>query len=504
MNNSQTYNSRLFELLGVLDRRKLKQLEEWLTCPVHNKSQEVLKLYRGLVEHYGSFDQPITKSTLMKYLKLPPDSEESVHYKQEGTLRLTMFRLTEQTRKFLYWQYINDNELLEKQLLIDTLIKEKLYKHSSGIITKLKKQLNDSPHRTFDYYKYMVYLTEEEFGLELMLNNRNAHEKMQGLLDIVRQATISEILKLYCSAKNIEKIRKVEYDYPFMEYVEAYIHDSVDKNIPIINVYFTLLKLLNEQKPKHYYELKNYLSEHIEVFDLREIRQLFNHMTNYCNWRIKEGDTHFFKENHDIHRKGLELECWTAGIYFSAQQFIRFIANALVIDEVDWANDFIATYKEQLHPDLKDDTLHYCRALVAFYDGRYKDVEEAARNFFTQKQEDFIEHLKWRVLLVKIYYELNKNDLHIIESFIDDELKAIGKYVSSKRNKKMSESLRLAYKNFVDALKKILRRKSKILKDHTVSQENIKKLQIEIGDMSPLIERAWLKEKITEFIQQTQ
>lgn len=502
MDDSQIYNSRLFELLDVFEKKKLKQLEEWLACPVHNKSKEVLKLYRGLMRHYGSFDQPITKSTLMKYMELPPESEESVHRKHEGTLRLTAFKLTEQVRKFLCWQYINDNKLLEKQLLMDTLIKKKLYNHLPSIIAKLKKQLNDSPHRTFDYYKYMVYLNKEEFGIELILNNRNAHEKMQGLLDIVRQSSLSKILKFYCSAKNIEKIRKVEYDYPFMEYVEAYIRDSADKDIPIIKVYFTLLKLLDEQKPEHYNELKNYLFANIEVFDLREIRQFFNHMTNYCNWKIEEGDTHFFKENHDIHQKGLELGCWTASVYFSAQQFIRFITNALTIGETKWVDEFIATYEEQLHPDLKDDTLHYCHALVAFYDGRYKDVEEAARNFLTQKQEDFIEHLKWRVLLVKIYYELNKNDLYIIEGFIDDELKAIGKYVSSKRNKKMSESLRLAYKNFVDALKKILRRKSKILEGRTVSQKNIKKLQTEIADTSPLIERTWLKEKIEELIQE--
>lgn len=498
--NLEIYNSKLFRLLSVLDKKKLRQLEQWLASPIHNKSEEVLKLYQGLMKHHGKFCEPVTKSTLLRYLGLPSKSEESIYLKYEGTLSLTMFKLAEQVRNFLIWQHINEDELLKKQLLMRALTEQKIYQHLPSVITKSKKELNSSSYRTIDYYKYMLYISELEFSLELILNNRNAHKKMQGLVDIIRQASLSRILKYYCAAKNIEQIRKVKYQYPFMEYIEAYIDKSADKDIPIIKTYFTLLKLLNEQKSEHFYELKNYLFNHVNVFDSKEIRQFFNHMTNYGNWQIEEGNARFYKENHDIHRKGLELRCWTAGVYFSPQQFIRFIVNALATGEADWASDFMKTYGQQLHPDLKDDTLHYSHALVAFHNQAYDTAHDFLNNI--SKPEDFIEHLKLKVLLIKIYYELKQEDLYTSESLlIDYELDTIRKYVDSARNKKMSESMRLAYHNFVNALKSILNRKRKLLEGKAIPQKNLEALQAKILGTRPLIERGWLDGKVTELLE---
>lgn len=497
-NNSGEYNSKIFELLGVLNKKELKQLELWLSTPIHNTSEEVLKLYQGLKKHYGKFDQPINKRTLMKYLDAL-QAEESTHPKYEAVLRQTISKLSEQIRRFLVWQHLNEDKLLEKRFLMDALARKKLYHHIPGVMGKSKKELIKSPYRTLNYYEYMLHITELEFGLEVVLNNRNAHEKMQDVIDVLRQTALSKILKYYCAAKNIEQIRKVKYHYPFMEHVEAHIHSSSDKDIPIIKTYFTLLKLIDEQQPEYYHELKSYLFENIHLFDLNEIRQFFNHMTNYGNWQIEEGNSCFFKENHDIHQKGLELGCWTAGIYFSAQQFIRFIVNALATNETDWSNDFMDTYGQQLHPDLKDDTLHYSHALIAFHNQQYNAAHDFLHNI--NKPEDFIEHLKLKVLLIKIYYELKQEDLYTSDSLlIDYELDTIRKHVDSARNKKMSESMRLAYHNFVNALKSILNRKRKVLEGKMIPQKNLRALKAKISGTRPLIERGWLEEKVRELV----
>jgi len=145
--------------------------------------------------------------------------------------------------------------------------------------------------------------------------------------------------------------------------------------------------------------------------------------------------------------------------------------------------------------------LHFSRALIAFHSKQYDTAHDFLNSI--HKPEDFLEYLKWRVLLIKIYYELKKTDLHTSEGFIIDyETEAIRKYVGSNRNKKMSESIRVAHNNFVKAFNNILVRKKRILEGHTVSRKNLETLQTKIAEMCPLIERTWLEEKLTELIEQ--
>lgn len=501
LGNSQVHHSKLFVLLSTLSKKELKQLELWLASPVHNTSEEVLQLYRGLMTKYQKFDQPINKLTLLKYIDKSSKSKKKkeLQPKEEALLRQIMFKLTGQVQKFLVWQYINQDSFTEKYHLINELNRRKSYKLASGILGKLKKDLETSPHRDVEYYKSLFEITEIEYSLEVVLNNRAAQDKIQELVDVLRQSSLSNLLKHYCAAKNIEKIRKVKNYYPFMEAVKKHIENSTDKDTPIIRVYYTLLRLMDEQKPAYYYELKNYLFDNLQTFTINEVRQLLNHMTNYCNWKIIEGDKQFVEEIHGVYKQGLALKCWSTDIYFSTHQFVRIVTNGLDLNKIDWVNDFVNTYRTKLHPKQKADILNYSHALIQFHLKQY----DKAQNYLIKiaSPEDFIYHLNFKILFVKIYYELQELNIDNADSHpINYELESIRHYIVSTRNKKMSEPLRQSYNNFVNTFKSILERRKKVVYAKTLTPENIKKLQDKLPTVSPLIERTWLEEKIDELL----
>ncbi len=497
--NSQVHNSKLFALLSTLNKKELKQLELWLASPIHNTSKEVLQLYQGLMTKYQKFDQPIDKLTLLKYIGTSSGTKKQreLQPKEEALLRQLMFKLTGQVQKFLVWQHINRDDFTEKYHLTNELMGRKSYKLVSGVLAKLKKELETSTVRDIIYYENLFKIIDIEYSLEVVLNNRESHDKIQELINVLRQTALSKLLKFYCAAKNIEEIRKVKNYYPFMEAVKKHIAETADKNIPIIYAYYALLRLMEYQKPEYYYELKNYLFDNLEAFSLHEIRQLFNHMTNYCTWSIRKGNHNFVEEKHEIYVIGLDLKCWSSGVSFSHHQFINIIRNALEMDKVNWANNFIYKYNAQLHPKLKKDILNYGHALIQFHQKQYSQ----AQNYLAKitSPEDFIYHLKFKVLLIKIYYELQELNTGNAEFHpINYELEAVRQYIVSTRNKKMSEPLRQSYNNFVNIFKSILERRKKLIYAEPVSASSIQKLQDKLPTVSPLIERTWLEEKIKE------
>lgn len=496
--NSQVHNSKLFALLATLSKKELKQLELWLASPIHNTSKEVLQLYRGLMSKYQKFDQPIDKLTLLKYINTSSGTKkrQELQPKEEALLRQLMFKLTGQVQKFLVWQYINRDDFIEKNHLTNELMIRKSYKLASGVLTKSKKELETSTVRDIIYYENLFKIIDIEYSLDVVTNNRESHDKIEELINVLRQASLGKLLKFYCAAKNIEEIRKVRNHYPLMEAVKKHIAENADKDIPIIYVYYALLRLMEYQKPEYYYELKNYLFDNLRAFSLHEIRQLFNHMTNYCTWSIRKGNHNFVEEKHEIYVVGLELKCWSSGVSFSHHQFINIIRNTLEMDKVSWAYDFINTYNTQLHLKLKKDILNYGHALIQFHQKQYNQ----AQNYLAKitSPEDFIYHLKFKVLLTKIYYELQELNIDNADIHpINYELEAIRHYVST-RNKKMSESLRQSYNNFVNTFKSILERRKKLIYGEALSASSIRKLEDKLHTVSPLIERTWLEEKIEE------
>ena len=301
-------------------------------------------------------------------------------------------------------------------------------------------------------------------------------------------------MKYYCAAVSRQKVLQVQYEYPFMDFVKQYLTVSEDKELPAIKIYYTLLLLMEDYEEEHYTILKNYLFAHLDLFSAVELRQFFNHMTNYCNWMVKQGRQQFVQEQHDIFEKGLELGCWSSGIYFSIHQFVHIVKNALKLGELDWANDFVNTHKKELSPDTREHISNYALALMHFHNRQFSEAQDLLMQInFT---EDFAYHLELRILLIKIYYETNQLSIEDMDSHpLNYELEALRQNVSI-RNKKMSESLRQSYNNFANVFKRILERKKKLIIGQELNAERVRKLQNELGNISPLVERDWLVEKV--------
>jgi len=395
--NSTLSNSKVLILLQRFDKKELKDLGLWLHSPIHNSSEKVIQLYECIKNRWQNTATPLNEHILLKSIGVTSSASQkkTITQKQRKALQQTLHLLYLQTQDFLLWKNIQQDEVQAKRRIMDVYLEKTTYTLIPSILNKSKDKLQTTQLRDIKYCEDVFSLTEMEFYLTILLGNRNTDSELQRVIETLRQSFLGKILSYYCAMINREKILKVEYDYPFLEHIKTYLYNSPDKEVPVIRVYYSLLKLLEHEKVEDYYDLKNYLFEFSDNFGTTDTRQLFNFMTNYCNWKVKHGAHEFIRERFDVYKKGIELKCWSAGTYFSEHQFIHVAKTALALHETDWVQIFFEEHKNLLNPKIQDIFVNYYQALLAFelkeYDKglSYTIQNPLHQNFLRQEKSQY-------------------------------------------------------------------------------------------------------------------
>ena len=500
--NDVLLNSKIFTLLCKFDKKELKDFGLWLLSPIHNKSEKVIKLYE-FIKKYKDNCSKMNERVLLRDVGIIPSASkrQTISPKDIKELRQVMHSLRVQADDFLAWRRLQQDNTEKKGLIMDTLLERTAYGLIRPMLNKAKAKHEASAIQDVKYCEGIFRLTEMEFYLEILQKNHNT-QKAQETIDTLRQAFISKLLKYYCSLLNLEKVNKKKYEYPLLAYIKQHLDNHhADRSVPIIYVYYALLKLIEDEKPEDYYKVKDYLFKHPYTFGEVYNRQFFNILTNYCNRKIKNGEDDFMQERFEIYKKGVELKCWSAGTYFSEHQFIHIVKTALFLGELDWLEVFFQEHKDLLNPNVKDVFVNYYHALVTFESREYDTAQNHLREI--NNDQDFVYYMQSRILLIKIYYDNNElNSNNADEHPINNELEAIRQYALPSTNKKMSETVRQQYSNFANFFKRILHRKKKLIDAYEKSptQANLQALQKDLTHLKPLIERTWLEEKVTELM----
>jgi len=129
----------------------------------------------------------------------------------------------------------------------------------------------------------------------------------------------------------------------------------------------------------------------------------------------------------------------TDGVQFSATKFSEIIYSALIVNQPEWADDFIKQYSHELGPDVRENTVNYGRALCAFHVGKY----DAAQDFlYAITVMNFSVRISIKILLIKIYYDKNELNFHNIDTHpINSELEALRQLTRPGSNTKSAFSI---------------------------------------------------------------
>jgi len=486
------HNSKLIKLLRTSDKKEQKRFEEYITASFFNKNKEVIVLWKYIKKRLPGFEKIPTEKELLDALYIDKSKKPQKWSPKEDTLlRGSMNRLINLFHDFLIYQRGQTKKVQNRRLLIEELMKRKLYKMVPSVLKTAYKIHDKNPYRDPEYYfdEYLIY--EAEFFTNIINHNRSIYNSPNKLIDSFNNYALSNMMIYSASYINNIHILDIPDDLPAMDKLIEYIENNKDRVSRIVIVYYHIYMMISGKKSEEqYWALKEILEDfHTYLPISASLRFIYGSMIGFCAKKIKGGEEKFRLEQYENYKYSLPLGVWDTGIAFSPHRYIQHLRNMLHIGKYKEAEAFQENYKSKLQPKYIPDIVNLGYAFYHYHIGNYDTAQSYLSS--VRDREDFAYMIYHKLLLIKIYYEKKE------WTALDSNLEALRFYLLPKRSKIMSEQLRNHYKNFLNVCKKILRQRNHV--EYNQASINIlKKIKQEIKDKESIAERTWLLEKTEE------
>ncbi len=474
----------LIQILTTFSKEERRMFYDFLASPFFNKRRDVQCLYqilenrKDLTKAIG-YDRVIRKLFPKHYL----NKETSIKETDYSRLRNTMSILSKLAEKFLLQLSREGNEVENHRLLIDEMMKRKLYQRSKSVLKKGLKLVKDKSllQRSSYYDEYRI--REPEFYLDVLERNRSMSNTVNPVVLPFHHYYLTNILLYCCAAVNQSKILNKENDFPYLENLLTFVESLGEQIPPLIQIYYNVLLFLKEENAACSFEkVKKLVEEWESNLDINERRQILNFMLNFCAKQIRIGNLQYREERFKLYDLNLASGVWSSGLYLSPHHFYLHVKNALEIEKIDEVHTFVNEYVDSLPPSHQEPMNTLCYALLMFAKKKFNTSLKILKSF--SRQEDFFYALYIKTLFIKLYFELDRYDELRLA------LEALRIYLLEKRSRTIGEPIRESYKKFYSFVNKL-----HLIDGHPNQKGKTTELKVQINVSNNLMERAWLIQK---------
>lgn len=468
-------DTKLIHYLSSLSKVEWNAFERFVNSPFLNPNPNCIKMLEVLAVYYPEFNEgDIENEKIYKELF----SKQKFDMQK---LRYLMTDLTRLLEEFFAYQEYETQTAQRKHHLVNALTKRKLGKYAAQHQRQTFDLLEKLPHRDGSYYSDLLLAQEDAYLLSAMQDQRSLDSDLQGLSTNMDTAYLSKKLRYTSEIINRMNVLGVSYDLPFLPFILDYLKANPHDDVPAVAVYYKVLLTLTESdEESHYQELKELLKKWNDSFSVKELRDTWGFAQNYCIRKINTGNPGYFKELFANYKFLLDKEVIIEDGFLAQFDFKNIVTIALRLNEYDWVEEFIDKYSELLEPTHRLNAITYNTARLYYGRNRHKD---ALRQLLSVEFTDVYYHLDSKVLLLKIYYELDDYEplLSLIDTF----------RVYLRRNKQISDYQKLIYTNFARFVKKLTRKK-------LGSKKPVAEIGVEMDTVKQIADFGWLKEKLDE------
>lgn len=457
--------SKLCRILRTFPPDEQERFRAFVASPYHSGKSELTQLLATLLQYWPAFE--INKKTVFAHAF--PDS--AYNDKQFRYLTSDLNKLAEQFLAIQTYQQQPVRHDLDTLLAFAERSLDKEYAH---IHRRIKQSFDQRSERDVSYYDDQHRLaTVEQRHFELQ-RQRTFDKSLQKASDYLDHYYFLQKLKYSCGMLDRQQVIKGNYELNLTEALIQHVELQDFFGDQVIFYYYNvLLALREENKEEHFFRLRALLMTPAKAVPFAELRDLYFFAINYCLRKIRQGKTPFVREALNLYRQGIERKLLLDQGNLSPWTFTNVVKLALRLKEYDWIKRFIRDMVHLLPEAFQSDALHYNLAETYYYTQEY---EEALDHLNQVRLSDLNYHLGSRVLLAKIYYEEGSEEplLSLIAAFT----------IFLKRNKKLSNTIKMTYLNFCTILFQILKRRPGKWDDIA---ERIEKTAL-------LTDRAWLQQ----------
>lgn len=462
-------SNKLILLFNSLSEQELRDLKLFVRSPFFNQRKDVVQLFDVLrKENLGK----LTEEKLYKKVFPKKDFDKK-------EMAYVMNYLIKVVEKYFAFQASNRSEAHREFRIATTALEHGQENFFQQKIKKArqfleKNELDDLEKRHL------------QFKIEMELYNYEKNRKRDATLDLKKPSEhldtflIASKLKHACSLLSHENLSQVSYEYNFLNHILTYIEAPAQLHLlklPLIGSYYFSYKTLKEEKPSFFQQLKTLLSIHNNTFTKEELKNFYSIGLNFCIKQLNQGKREYVREAFEWYKVGLKESVFLEHGILSEFHYKNIAALGLGLKEFDWVEVFLVDYKPFLDEKNRALNFSYNYAKLYFEKG---DFESAMHLLRAVKYDDSLRNLTSKILLLKIYFELNENEV-------------LGNYLNSfeqvvRRQKKLGYH-KTSYLNLISVMRKLLNL-------NTFDKSQIQKLEDFISKIKALPERKWLVEKL--------
>ena len=467
--------SKLISILSTFSTRELREFEEFINSPFFNKNPIPIALFDLVMPHHPAYGEEAVAMERIFPLLFPGEPYE------EQRLRYAMTDLTKLLETYLSYTEFSTREIFRRYLLMTAYSSRNLDKYFRSTYDGARTQQENSPFRNVDYY-FERYLLEEKAYQHSNAREQNiAGTTIQAATDNLDYYYLCNKLRYCCFLLARQSILKEDYHNILFDEILQYLQGSELLKVPAIAIYYRiLLTLLENTEVSHYFILKQLVETHYRLFPTTELQDIYSALLNFCIRRVNSGDSSFTQELFEQYKAVVDREIVYENGYITPHEFKNIVVVGLKAGQIDWVDEFIATHKDKLLAEHRENTYLYNMAFLLHYRG---DFSQSLRLLQSAEFKDVYYHLDARALLLRTYYELEESEPFF--SLVD----AFTNYL--KRNKLISDYQRTLYLNFVRLIRKLMNIR-------LGGRQTFADLSAELNSTRPLANLQWMQEKLAE------
>lgn len=444
------HNNSLIKLLRSFTPKEISDFRDFLLSPYFNKKNSVIKLFDIIRKYYPEFaDEEISKENVHK--KLFPGKNYN-----DTNLRVLVHNLNELAKNFIAYRYFESNKFEYDFSQFMGLMNKQQFSSLDKTISRLKNDLENysfsaEEHNYYRFrleYENIFFLSVSHIGIFEKFLEKADFEKVFYYLSSFYYINS---MRLYINILNLKLIYKKEFSTDHFKKMITLIDKSIFTDNPVIEIYYGIIKLFDVgDQDKYFFRIKEILGHIRDTLHEDDLREIYINLTNYCNRKITAGVFNFRKEKFEIYKEENEIKLYVVNGFMPTVYYKNLVILALSLDEYLWVKEFIQSYKNELHPDSKDNFYNYCMALYEF------DMKKFDRSLEFLSKIKFDElYLKYdsKILQLMIYFETGEE-----ESLISS-LQAYRHFLTN--NKLLPENKKELYTNFYKFFSRIFNSKIK-------------------------------------------
>lgn len=470
-------NITVLSLLKSLNKDEMNEFKDFIHSPFFNKSKNLVSLFAILKIYASNESSDLTKEEL--FTRLYPGKKFNY-----GIMNNLLYELNKLGEKYLEYKRMS-------KFKIDRQIYAMSEMFSRGLTIALERNIRETEKLMESESKNDGYFYDK-LNFDTLKNNYfiryNAKKENLDFAKSSNEWLISYFLIKFFRINYNNLIQKYNFEIfdnvDFIESLLNYVNTNKFEYEPVIRIYYNMfMTLYRSADERYFYEQSVLLRKSAEMLSRTELFNIYITQCNYCQKKIREGNTKYRQLLFDIYKEMLQigLTNYEGSTFIPLRLFRNIVQASLDVKEFDWVQKFIKLYSDKLEPEGSGNEIILSKSKIYFAKGEYRN---SLGELSKVKFDSVIDKPVFYIMQCKANFETG--DIDSIENNIDTFRHFI------RYDKLLSAEIKKTLEHFISAVVILTKLKWKDYKDSALKLEKLEKNLSDEGT----IEKEWFLEKI--------